>query len=111
MRENGGQRVRVYCQADLCYDRGITTQGGASMGMKDKQLAKEIAERRMRMIAPLVGVLSSPEEYYEKHREISVMYEISTRTLQRYMDSIHSFVRCKLFYGNDSKALHFILQI
>ena len=47
------------------------------MGMKDKQLAKEIAERRMGMIAPLVGVLSSPEEYYEKRREISVMYEVS----------------------------------
>ena len=41
----------------------------------------------MRMIAPLVGVLSSPEEYYEKRREISVMYEISTRTLQRYVDA------------------------
>ena len=26
-------------------------------------------------------------------------------------DSIHSFVRCKLFYENDSKTLHFILQI
>ncbi|MBR2088010.1 MAG: helix-turn-helix domain-containing protein, partial [Oscillospiraceae bacterium] len=61
--------------------------GGASMGMKDKQLAKEIAERRMSMIAPLVGVLSSPEEYYEKRREISVMYEISTRTLWRYVDA------------------------
>ena len=57
------------------------------MGMKDKQLAKEIAERRMGMIAPLVGVLSSPEEYYEKRREISVMYEVSTRTIQRYVDA------------------------
>ena len=57
------------------------------MGMKDKQLAKEIAERCMRMIAQLVGVLSSPEEYYEKRREISVMYEISTRTLWRYVDA------------------------
>ncbi len=34
------------------------------MGMKDKKLAKEIAERRMIMIAPLVGVLSSQEESY-----------------------------------------------
>ena len=50
------------------------------MGMKNKQFAKEIAERRMRMIAPLVGVLSSPEEYYEKRREISVMYEIECVT-------------------------------
>ena len=44
------------------------------MGMKDKKLAKEIAERRMIMIAPLVGVLSSQEEYYCKRREISETY-------------------------------------
>ena len=61
------------------------------MGMKNKQLAKEIAERRMGMIAPLVGVLSSQEEYYEKRREISVMYEISTRTIQRYVDAYNEF--------------------
>lgn len=61
------------------------------MGMKDKQLAKEIAERRMNMIAPLVGVLSSPEEYYEKRREISAAYEVSTRTLQRYVDAYNEF--------------------
>ena len=36
------------------------------MGMKNKQLAKEIAERRMGMIAPLIGALSSQEEYYAK---------------------------------------------
>lgn len=41
------------------------------MGMKDKQLAKEIAERRMIMIAPLIGALLSVEEYYRKRREIS----------------------------------------
>ena len=90
---NGGQRVRVYCQADLCYDRGITTQEGASMGMKNKQLAKEIAERRMGMIAPPVGVLSSPEEYYEKRREISIAYEVSTRTIQRYVDAYNRLPR------------------
>lgn len=28
-------------------------------------VAKEIAERRMSMIAPLVSILSSPEEYYK----------------------------------------------
>ena len=61
------------------------------MGMKDKQLAKEIAERRIGMIAPLVGVLSSPEEYYEKRREISVMYEVSPRTIQRYVDAYNEF--------------------
>lgn len=37
------KRVRVDCQAELCYDRGITKEGGASMGMKDKQLAKEMS--------------------------------------------------------------------
>ena len=61
------------------------------MGMKDKQLAKEIAERRMGMIAPLVGVLTSQEEYYEKRREISVMYEVSTRTIQRYVDAYNEY--------------------
>ena len=57
------------------------------MGMKDKKLAKEIAERRMIMIAPLVGVLSSQEEYYCKRREIAETYDVSTRTLQRYVDA------------------------
>ena len=57
------------------------------MGMKDKQLAKEIAERRMIMIAPLIGALLSVEEYYRKRREISEMYDVSTRTLQRYVDA------------------------
>ena len=57
------------------------------MGMKDKKLAKEIAERRMIMIAPLVGVLSSQEEYYCKRREIAKTYDVSTRTLQRYVDA------------------------
>lgn len=46
------------------------------MGMKDKKLAKEIAERRMIMIAPLVGVLSSQEEYYCKRREIAETYDV-----------------------------------
>ena len=36
------------------------------MGMKDQKAAKEIAERRMMMIAPLIGALSSQEEYYAK---------------------------------------------
>ena len=57
------------------------------MGMKDKQLAKEIAERRMIMIAPLIGALLSVEEYYRKRREISETYDVSTRTLQRYVDA------------------------
>ena len=61
------------------------------MGMKDKQLAKEIAERRMGMIAPLIGALSSQEEYYEKRREISAAYEVSTRTIQRYVDAYNEY--------------------
>lgn len=35
--------LHSFCQADMCHDRGITKQGGASMCMKNKQLAKEIA--------------------------------------------------------------------
>ena len=65
------------------------------MGMKDKQLAKEIAERRMIMIAPLIGALLSVEEYYRKRREISETYDVSTRTLQRYVDMV--------LYISDSK--------
>jgi len=45
------------------------------MGMKDQKAAKEIAERRMMMIAPLIGALSSQEEYYAKRREISAEYQ------------------------------------
>ncbi len=43
------------------------------------------------MIAPLVGALSSQEEYYEKRREISAAYEVSTRTIQRYVDAYNEF--------------------
>ena len=61
------------------------------MGMKDKKLAKEIAERCMILIAALIGVLSSPEEYYEKRREISETCNVSTRTIQRYVDAYNEF--------------------
>ena len=57
------------------------------MGMKDQKLAKEIAERRMIMIAPLLDAALPLEDYYEKRREISAAYEVSTRTLQRYVDA------------------------
>lgn len=57
------------------------------MGMKDKKLAKEIAEQRMIMIAPLLSVPLLSESYYEKRREISESCEVSTRTLQRYVDA------------------------
>lgn len=32
-----------------------------------------------------------PEDYYEKRREISVVYEVSTRTIQRYVDAYNEF--------------------
>ena len=57
------------------------------MGMKDQKLAKEIAERRMIMIAPLLDAALPLEDYYEKRREISAAYEVSTRTLQRYVNA------------------------
>ena len=61
------------------------------MGMKDQKLAKEIAERRMIMIAPLLDAALPLEDYYEKRREISAAYEVSTRTLQRYVDAYSEF--------------------
>ena len=57
------------------------------MGMKDKKLAREIAEQRMIMIAPLLGLPLLSEIYYEKRREISENFELSTRTIQRYVDA------------------------
>ena len=61
------------------------------MGMKDKKMAKEIAERRMIMIAPLLSIPLLSVEYYEKRREISESSEVSTRTLQRYVDAYSEF--------------------
>ena len=61
------------------------------MGMKDQKLAKEIAERRMSMIAPLLDAALPLEDYYEKRREISAAYEVSTRTLQRYVNAYSEF--------------------
>ena len=57
------------------------------MGMKDKKLAREIAEQRMVMIAPLLSLPLLSESYYEKRREISEDLEVSTRTIQRYVDA------------------------
>jgi hypothetical protein len=53
------------------------------MGMKDKKLAREIAEQRMVMIAPLLSLPLLSESYYDKRREISEECEVSARTLQR----------------------------
>lgn len=61
------------------------------MGMKDQKMAKEIAERRMIMIAPLLDAALPLEDYYEKRREISAAYEVSTRTLQRYVNAYSEF--------------------
>lgn len=44
------------------------------------------------MIAPLIGALLSVEEYYRKRREISETYDVSTRTLQRYVDPFSVFI-------------------
>jgi transposase InsO family protein len=71
----------------LCYDKGIIKKEVPFMGMKDKKLAREIAEQRMIMIAPLLGLPLLSEIYYEKRREISENFELSTRTIQRYVDA------------------------
>jgi transposase InsO family protein len=57
------------------------------MGMKNQKLAKEIAEQRVIMIAPMLDATLSQEEYYEKRREIASAFEVSTRTIQRYVDA------------------------
>ena len=57
------------------------------MGMKDQKLAKEIAEQRLIMIAPMLDVSMSADDFYEKRRQISESYYVSTRTLQRYVDA------------------------
>ena len=48
---------------------GITGKGGAFMGMKDQKLAKEIAEQRLIMIAPMLDVSMSADDFYEKEQE------------------------------------------
>lgn len=68
------------------------------MGMKDKKLAREIAEQRMVMIAPLLSLPLLSESYYEKRREISEECEVSARTLQRYVDAYNeSGIRLLIF--------------
>ena len=50
----------------MYYDRGIKSQGGSPMDMKNQKQAKEIAEQRMFIIAPLLDCTLSPDEYYKK---------------------------------------------
>lgn len=57
------------------------------MDMKNQKLAKEIAEQRVIMIAPLLDTTLSQDEYYDKRRELADTFEVSTRTLQRYVDA------------------------
>lgn len=61
------------------------------MGMKDQKAAKEIAERRMIIIAPLLSLPMMSDDYYQKRREISEANEISIRTIQRYVDAYSEF--------------------
>jgi transposase InsO family protein len=55
------------------------------MDMKDQKLAKEIAENRLIMIAPLLDKTLAPEEFYVKRRNVCDEYEISERTIGRYI--------------------------
>lgn len=57
------------------------------MDMKDQKLAKEIAEQRLVVIAPLLDPSLTKADFFVKHREISEQSEISIRTLQRYLDA------------------------
>ena len=54
------------------------------MSMKDKAKGKEIAEQRMSMIAPLLSV-SPVESAARKKEEISNQFQVSVRTLERYL--------------------------
>ena len=54
------------------------------MSMKDKAKGKEIAEQRMSMIAPLLSV-SPGESAARKKEEISNQFQVSVRTLERYL--------------------------
>ena len=59
------------------------------MDMKDQKLAKEIAEQRLIMIAPLLDDTLAKEDFYEKRRQICKDFEVSDRTIGRYLDSYH----------------------
>ena len=54
------------------------------MSMKDKAKGKEIAEQRMSMIAPFLSV-SPGESAARKKEEISNQFQVSVRTLERYL--------------------------
>lgn len=54
------------------------------MSMKDQARAKEIAEQRMAMIAPLISV--KPDDSVARRKEeISDQFQVSVRTLERYL--------------------------
>ena len=55
--------------------------------MKNEKAAKEKAEQRLIMIAPLLDPGLDKEEFYQKRLEISYDFSVSTRTLQRYIDA------------------------
>lgn len=61
------------------------------MDMKNQKLAKEIAEQRLMMIAPLLDGTLNPEEYYKKRIEVAESNEVCTRTVQRYVDSYSEY--------------------
>lgn len=54
------------------------------MSTFDNARAKDIAEQRMAMIAPLIS-LPPGDSLAEKKREISAQFEVSVRTLERYL--------------------------
>lgn len=66
------------------------------MSMKDKAKGKEIAEQRMSMIAPLLSV-SPGESAARKKEEISNQFQVSVRTLERYLAAMKRMALKRLF--------------
>lgn len=59
------------------------------MEMRDQKLAKEIAEQRLTVIAPLLDPNMVREEFFAKRRDICEEAGISIRTIQRYLDAYY----------------------
>ena len=55
------------------------------MKMKDQKKAKETAEGRMKMIAPLLAPNLGLADMAKLKKELCETYEVSARTLERYL--------------------------
>ena len=66
------------------------------MKMKDQKKAEEAAEGRMKMIAPLLAPNLGQADMTKLKEELSETYEVSIRTLDRYLRSytVTDFMSC-----------------